>query len=275
MSNSYQGQPLVPIPEGFGLPFYYSSLFNIGVFYLADLEVAQSYLAGTSLLPAIFDGKALVSYNFQHYTGQFPNGSSITQEIELNILAYPETLATHVAEVTYEQYILGEEQSKILGNHRVHVPCDNDGAIAAGVELFGEPKFKTTFTINIPSLNDPSVTSWMFTCNDPNHPNSKEDAIYTVEANLQGLAFVPGNFSPITEYGQHEGKLIGCRWNILQPNQVYFLQENEQDRITLSYGTSDHQMGTDLRKLLDNAQVVAVRTIASPPAAVQARAYYP
>jgi hypothetical protein len=61
MTNSYQGKPLVPIPKGFGLPFYYSSLFNIGVFYLTDLEVAQSYLAGTGLLPAIFDGKALVS----------------------------------------------------------------------------------------------------------------------------------------------------------------------------------------------------------------------
>jgi hypothetical protein len=193
----------------------------------------------------------------------------------LNILAYPETLAAHVAEVTWEQYILGDEQSKILGNHRVHVPCDNDGAIAAGVELFGEPKFKTTFTVNLPSLNDPSVTTWTFTCNDPNHPNSKEDAIFTVEADLQGVSYVPGNFSPITEYGQHEGKLIGCRWNILQPNQVYLLKADEQKRVQLTYGTSDHVMGADLRKLIGDASAVAVRTIASPPVAVQARAYYP
>ena len=40
-----------------------------------------------------------------------------------------------------------------MGNKRVHVPCDSDTAISAGANLFGEPKFKTTFQVNLASRN--------------------------------------------------------------------------------------------------------------------------
>ena len=45
----------------------------------------------------------------------------------------------------------GDDQTKLLGNHRIFVPCDDPVAITAGEELFGEPKFKTTF------LTEPAV----------------------------------------------------------------------------------------------------------------------
>ncbi len=48
---------------------------------------------------------------------------------------------------------MGDDQTKLLGNHRIFVPCDSDVAIDAGEKLFGEPKFKTSFLLNLPSPN--------------------------------------------------------------------------------------------------------------------------
>src|SRR5271163_2679664 len=102
LAQPVAGQPLPPAPAGFQLPFYYSSLSNCEVLYLTDSTVAQPYLAGTGLELATFGGKACVSFNHQLYTAQFPGGASITQEIELNILAYPAAMASVVASVSFE-----------------------------------------------------------------------------------------------------------------------------------------------------------------------------
>ncbi|HCR78038.1 MAG TPA: hypothetical protein DIW37_16845, partial [Chryseobacterium sp.] len=67
---------LPPIPKGFGLPFYYATLFNFEVAFLVDREKVLKYLENTGLTASNFDGKAIVSFNFQNYTGQFPNGAS-------------------------------------------------------------------------------------------------------------------------------------------------------------------------------------------------------
>ncbi|SOD82291.1 hypothetical protein [Spirosoma fluviale] len=175
---------LPPIPTGFGLPFYYATLFNIEVAFLVEQASVIKYLSGTGLRAADFDGKAMVSFNYQQYTGQFPNGSSNTQEIELNIVCYPKSQAKNVAFVTAEQYLRGEEQTKLMGHHRVWVPCDSDTAIQAGIQLFGEPKFKTTFATSIPSLNVPDATTWTVTCNDPVDPAK---AIFTCVADVRQL----------------------------------------------------------------------------------------
>lgn len=263
---------LPPIPEGFGLPFYYATLFNIEVAFLVDREKVVDYVENTGLIAADFDGKAIVSFNFQNYTGQFPNGASTTQEIELNIVCYPESQKDTVAFVTAEQYLRGEEQTKLMGHKRVWVPCDADMAIKAGIELFGEPKFKTSFTTNLPSLNVPGQNSWTVTCNDPD--NSDEN-IFTCEANVADVIPEMSAFSPITEYGQNSGKLIGCRWNILQPTQLHFLQSEEsKKRVTMSYGNSGHPMRKDMEFLIGDTQAFAVRTSMSAPAAIQTRAYY-
>jgi hypothetical protein len=266
------GQPLPSIPAGFGLPFYYSSLFNVGVFYQVEVERVLPYLEGSGLVPAVLDGRAVVSYNFQLYTGQFPQGSSVTQEVELNILAVPENSQELVAIVSFEEYMRGEEQTKLMGNHRVWVPCDNENAIQAGVQLFGEPKFKTTFQVLLASLNDPSQQTWMFSIQDPSLDN---EFIYRVTVDMTGLPAFPGNFSPITEYGRHEGQLIGCRWNMLQPVQTYFLQPADAGRVKLELGTSTHQMKADVQQLIGDTAPGAVRLTQSAPAAIQSRAYYP
>jgi ketosteroid isomerase-like protein len=138
------GQALPDIPQSFTLPFYYASLSNVDVYYLVPPERVAPYLDGTGLTAALFEGQAVVSYNFQLYTGHFSagvnapvsswygSGAGITQELELNIVVYPTARADQVAQVDFQQFILGDEQSKLLGNHRVFVPCDADIAISAG-----------------------------------------------------------------------------------------------------------------------------------------------
>ncbi|MDJ0616462.1 MAG: hypothetical protein QNJ63_06885 [Calothrix sp. MO_192.B10] len=288
------GKPLPSVPYPFTMPFYYASLTNIGVFYLVPGERVMPYLANTGLSPALFEGQALVSFNFQLYAGQFSagidtppekwstSGAGLTQELELNIVSYPTERADQVAEVTFSQFMLGDEQSKLLGNHRVHVPCDADVAIEAGKTLFGEPKFKTTFGVNLPSPNPVRqdtcpykpewVEKWGFRVNDPKDSNK---AIFTCIVDLSGLTKLPGNFSPITEYGTFEGQMIGCRWNILQPMETCFLTSETASRVHLVLGESDHPMKADMAKLIGDSPASAVRTFNSAPAAIQSRAYYP
>lgn len=267
-----QNNQLPPIPQGFGLPFYYATLYNIEVAFLVDRKRVLPYMENTGLIAADFNGKAIVSFNFQNYSGQFPNGVSTTQEIELNIVSYPESQKNNVAFVTAEEYLRGEEQTKIMGHKRVWVPCDADIAIEAGKVLFGEPKFKTTFTIDLPSLNVQSVNTWTVTCNDP---KKSTDSIFTCISDVSGLTPEMVAFSPITEYGYFENKLIGCRWNILQPTNLYFFNAKEgQKRVKMTYGASTHPMKTDMEKLIGDTPAFAVRTSMSAPAAIQTRAYY-
>ena len=284
--------PSVPAP--LTMPFYYASLINCVVHYLVEVRRVEPFLAKTPLKPALFGGRASVAFNFQAYAGQFSGGLAqpsaqwpascigVTQEVELNIVAYPGAQAALLPEVSFEQWIMGDEQSKLMGNHRVFVPCDSDIAIEAGVKLFGEPKFKTTFGINLPSLNpvrkpgtagyEPEwVNTWSFRVNDPEVPAND---IFTCVANLAGLVPEPGNPSPITEYGQHDNRAIACRWNILQPFDTYRLNADQAHRVTLSYGNSGHPMQLAMKDLLDGAHAHAVQTFMSAPAAIQSRAVF-
>ena len=262
---------LPSIPAGFGLPFFYSSLTNFEVMYLVDPGRVGPYLEGTGFAAATFDGRACVSYNYQAYTGQFPGGTGFTQEIELNIVCYPEAQAARTARMSFADFVLGNDQTKLFGNHRVHVPCDSPQAISAGVELFGEPKFLTSFTTSVPALNDPSVETWTVTCNDP---DDAKVAIFTGNADLRGLPVLTADISPQTEYGRHQGEAIGCRWNILQPYRACLLGAADAGRVSLTLGASAHAMRGDLAALIGEAPAAAVRTFQSAPAAIQSRAYF-
>jgi hypothetical protein len=337
------GKSLPPIPAPFTFPFHQSSLSNFGVYFPVPKERVLPYLSGTGLVPALLDGMALVSFNFQLYTGRFaagpgdapetwpPTNASITQEVELCIVAVPATMQHLVANVSFEQFVLGDEQTKLMGNHRVHVPCkyislpdlqftawmhflslftgaadtslvdshslyssssfyfsmytgDAPIAIQAGMEVFGEPKFRTTFNVNLATKNctrkDTKIfqpvwsPTWGFRINDP---DDSSKSICTCTFEPTGLTSVPANFSPITEYGTHQNKMIACRWNILQPMDTYLLSEykSDQSRLKLEFGESSHPMQVDMKKLLTGAKPRAVRIFDSAPAAIQSRAYYP
>ena len=284
--------PSVPAP--FTMPFYYSSLTNVVVYYLVPAKNVESYLANTGLMPALFDGQAMVSYNFQLYSGQFASGvdtpveqwsasgAGLTQELELNIVAYPASRADQIAAIGAVDFIQDGDQTKLYGNHRVWVPCDAPIAIQAGEKLFGEPKFQTTFKVNLASDNpmraagstfSPQwVNSWGFRVDDPTDAGQ---SIFTCIVNTASLTSIPGNISPITEYGSHDGELIGCRWNILQPMTTYLLTPGQRTAVQLTLGQSKHPMRSDLAALIGNASPVAVQTLNSAPVAIQSRAYYP
>lgn len=282
-----------PIPKPFGSPFYYSSLTNVGVFYLVDSDPVANILKDKELQPASFDGKACVMFNFQNYTAQFPFGSSITQEIELQIIAVPNAWAQNAPQMSLQEFLLGGDQTKLLGNFRVWVPCDACVAILAGSEIFGEPKFAANFDTSLPSLNAPDVRKWDFSCYDqsdyqkctdmgnlpspcdiPGLPKSEERLICQCVVDVTGLSPAAGNYSPITEFGEREGRLIAARWNILRPFDTYFLDEQTSNRVTLRIGGSSHGMSRDMQLMIGDAQAAAVRTFLPAPDAIQSRPFY-
>lgn len=278
--SNANGNDMPPIPKGFLLPFYYASLYNCAMYFAVEPRVVAPYLEGKPLRPALFDGKALVYFNYQHYTAQFPAFMSDVGEIELNIVSYPTVAEGKTLSFSARDFILGNDQTKLYGNLRVHVPCDNPNAIKAGIELFGEPKFQTTFDTAMPSWNDdPTSQNWKFTCNDPKaKPNASgggsKPTIFTAEADLLNLSPQPGNVSPTTEYGILDGRLVCCRWNILQPHDTYFLNARQSKRVSVTYGESKHPMRRDMETLVGDRPCIAVQTFASRPAAIQSRAFY-
>lgn len=264
---------LPSIPAPFTLPFYYASLVHLEVLYLVDPDVVYPYLEGTGLVAATFDDRACTGFNYQMYAGAYNSGGDVTQELELNILAYPADQADQVARVGFREFVAGDEQSKLIGNHRVWVPCDNDLAIKAGKELFGEPKFKTAFETDLPVQNAPGLRAWTVTVDDPDHLGDPELGIFTCHADLSGLLPELSTPSPFTEYGVHDG-LIGCRWNVLGDYDTYFFEAGE-DRVRLTYGSSGNPMRADMQRLIGDTPAAVARTLVSQPVAFQSRAYRP
>ena len=309
------------VADTYSLPFYYSALKDIGVFYQVPVENVTGFLDDTGLEPAVIEEKAVVSFNFQSHFEYFTSGCDqdpdswkpfsgfatrelgnpdswkpfsgfATQELELNILAAPKTRIDQACNVTFRQFILGDEQSKILGNHRVWVPCDVEDAVKGGTALFGERKFQTAFKVNLPTRNAVRVTKapeftpvWPQTYGfrvmhppektDNKKPDLRHEFIFTCTIDVTGLTPFPGNFSPITEYGVYDDEMIASRWNILQPMDSFFLDESDAERVKLTFGKSPHKMNTDMQKLIGNAPASAVRTFESPIAAVQSRCFLP
>lgn len=261
------------IPEGLSMPYYYASLTNIEVLYLVDRSRVSTYLKGSGLVAAQFGNRACVSLNLLAFTGQLPFAYSPVTELELNIVALPEAQASEAGEVELAAYLQG---SDLLGNHRVWVPCDNEFAIYAGEQMFSLPHFKTNFRNAVPSLNDPSVKTWTFSCLDPGaDPKAADPAtIFTCQVDLQGLTGAPAAPASVTGYGKANGRLVGARWDLLQPYQTYLLSATDGGRVRLRLGSSLHPMREAVAGLIGESPAVAVRTYQSPPVAVQNRAYY-
>lgn len=283
-ARQLQPPPIDPAYDG--SPFYYASLAVLEVLYLVDVDTLRPYLAGSGLEVATFeDGRAAAGFNFQMYTSMFPGSMGTIMEIELNAFAYPS--GAHQPMLSFHDWVTGADESRLIGSHRVHVPCDDDVAIAAGMKLYGEPKFKTQFLADFPLPNGPGGTAWSFVCCDPAHPPAGDDAdarahaIYTCSAQLAGLGAVLSDPSPVTVYGAvtvdgpTKGRPVGARWNILRPFETYFLGPGDGARVLLGYGASNHPMQADVRRMVGDAPAVVVRTTVSPPAAIQSRTYWP
>lgn len=215
-----------PIPEGLAMPFYYASLQTHWVYIPVDLDLAHRALSKTACEPYVFhDVKTAVAViNFQRYTNTGNSYLGTTDEVELNILAFPRSARGRVASaMTLAQYAYGEDYQKVIGPFRLHVPATNSVAVSAGRNLFGEPKFVAFFDTAVPSLNNPppnspilpelrgvtpqSPTCWKYTAyasvpapgKDPPYAQGKD--IYTLEIDLKGIDPILANASELVEYG--------------------------------------------------------------------------
>ena len=281
-----------PEDANFKMPFFYGSLSLLWTYYWVDVRAVLPYLKDTRLKPARFSdpaakGKALVSLNFQNYGALLSMAVSSVNEIEFNIHAYPEAAEKDVPVMSLADYLRGQEQTKLIGEFRLHVPADNTIAVSAGVTVFGERKFYTTFSYNVPSPNSPDVRTFDYTVFDPTFENDATKAIYTLSADLSQMAGTPGNASPLTLYsmlpggpnrppGGRDMDLIGSRWNMLGLYEEFLdLKAADQAKFKLAWGKTSHPMARDGRALLgNNAKVIAARLFHSPPAAVENRPYY-
>ena len=140
---------------------------------------------------------------------------SVTNEVELDIISYPAQWKKEgrVPDISLEDFVLGQEQTKTIGSYRLDVPADNLVAVKAGADEFGEQKFFTLFDYEVPCENNASasLTDWSYTVLDPAYaaqlqknppknpaPPPPSGFIYKIEAHLGNLSPQTGNPSPIT-----------------------------------------------------------------------------
>jgi hypothetical protein len=267
---------LAPVPDGLSMPFYYHSLLNCELFFYVKPDVLQPYLSDTGLSLALMDNYGIVTYNFQNYTAQFAGFDSVVLELEYNILAYPTSRAKNTPTLSLAEFLHGDDQTKLIGNHHVHVACTNANAVDAGKKLFSEPKFLANINSNVPSPNSPGIDTWSFVCSDYDqaNPGNTQPMIFQTDIDLRSFEPVIGNASPNTEYGYVNNKLVSARWNIYGVFLTYSPESTRPLNVKLTYGTSTVPMRTDAQKMLDGARCGAVRTFQSAPVATQARAFF-
>lgn len=184
--------------------FNYGSLQSLMVFFSVPVERVLPLLKGTGLEPGIFDGQALVNLNFERYAGFGSTYSSYVDEVEFNVVVFPTFRAGTEPQLTVQQYLNGEDQSKTYGNYRINVPCDSPVAVQAGSQKYGEVKFVASFNFAVPDVNDPSVQTWWIRCYaTPSAPKSQLPFIFDLQVNTT----VPGAptpgispFSPVPAY---------------------------------------------------------------------------
>ena len=139
--------------------------------------------------------------------------------------------------MTWQQYLLGEDQTKTIGGYRLHVPCDNAIAVKAGRGLYGEPKYLATFTCAVPCLNgppSPPSSAWSYQVYaEPSPPSAPAGGaptqgplIYGLECDLAGITPIPANQSPLIEYGVFSdaggaARLVGNHWDFYGPFETY------------------------------------------------------
>ncbi|MFD5916925.1 hypothetical protein ACFVYP_04010 [Kitasatospora sp. NPDC058201] len=303
------GLPLPPVPEPYHLPFHYGALHNIGVDYLVEPGPVRELLAKRhpALAAAEFGDRACVSLNYQLYFAQYPTGGGITEEVEINVIAYPRNAADRLPAVGYGEYARGYDRTGLLGIARLHVLCDNPLAIDAGTRLYAEPKYPGWFVTVLPSLNAAAVHDrWSFSCrraalepdrtdaadghdgpdgqggqdgqdgaDAPRRLRRYDEELLAVEADLAGLDGEPVVNTPITGYGtDQEGRLLAGPLLVHQPYRFHPLDDRTAGRIRLTLGDRTAEAVGDLARLVGEAPAAGVWTYQSAPVAAHHRAYY-
>jgi hypothetical protein len=291
------GQLPPAIPSDWGYAFYYGSLSWLTVYYRVPLSVLEPHLNNTGFVPAVFaDGDGAVGLNPMTYGSHLENLVEATTEAELNVLAYPADRASAVPVVAFTDFLLGMEQTKIIGNYRLWVPCDDPIAVEAGRAMFGENKFTTTLPYSFPGPNSPA-TAWTFLCCDPNSPSTPQHGcdpgkgcdpanpnlfIFRLTANLQGAVPVLGSNSPILDYSVRMAepdepplRPIGSVRNLLGPLQTYLAAPGGAlEDVVVTTGSSTHPMTEAVRELVAGRPCVAAQIFQSASPVIESRPFW-
>lgn len=290
-----------PLPGGFQEPFWYASLQSFWLYYRVDPELLVRrlpHLPGHDALHvALFDfgggeHAGLVSLDFQRYTGHGPSYLETANEVEFNLYAYPQAREPDVPLMTWQQYLLGEDQTKTIGGYRLHVPCDNAIAVKAGRGLYGEPKYSATFDCSVPCLNgppSPPSTAWTYqvyaapTASGGSSPPVQGPLIYGLQCDLGGVESIPANPSPLIEYGvlpdsAGTSRLVGNHWDFYGPFDTYMPTAPQSAlKAEITLGTDPDDTGTiaDLQELIGSTQPLAAQVYTSAPVSAESRGWYP
>ncbi len=307
MPQSPWKQVFTPFKKPFSMPFYYDAVSFFWTYFSVPMERVEPHLTGTGLTAARFtdletDDHAIVSLNFQNYLSNLGMLLTTVLEVEFNIHCFPTSKEHETPLMSFREYLMGQEQTKWIGGFRLHVPADDEIAVKAGTLMFGERKFKTGFTFNVPVANNPNPPKgeewrWVYTVFDPSvdvnkSPNSS-DFIYRLKANLDHLGRpTMTNPSPLTLYSllpggkDHPpgfGTLNLSRWNIFGFDKTWFDTDksswtdshgHQQPVVKVECGESTHAMRKDTQDIIGDIPACAVRYYQSPPAAVENRAFW-
>jgi hypothetical protein len=302
MSGQVDQSRLFPkAPDGFTMPFFYASLQSFWVYYLVETHLIEAVLPNSApeqrlKVARFLDGDreyGMVSLDFQRYTGHASGFLEHVEEVEFNVYVYPEVRDGEVPLLSWQDYLMGKDQTKTVGGYRIHVPCNNPGAVAAGRGFYGEPKYLAYFQYTVPSPNDASVTTWDYSVLESIPPTpalAKEypfvdltkpgPLIYQLQADVAGVPTVAANASPLIEYGVNpygSQVVVANFWNFFGAFQTAFLTPEQAAKVTLTLGSTDDPQGLrrDLQNLCANRLPVAVQSFDSPVVSAEGGPWFP
>ncbi len=313
--------PTPKMPASDGPPFYYASFTGLWVYQLVDLAAANALMKaqGPGFAPYDFGGgKALANLNMMMYAGHsgqndpqayidilkpinptgtvYPASFGVegSNECEFNIVCFPTARLNQLQmNMSVMDFVTGNDHTKLLGNFRVGVPCDDRIAVYWGTQNFGENKIMThPFLYKVPSPNNLDqttnlpITSWNvivpgtvaeafnfsfanFTCS----PN-----MLSLSVDVSSLLPQPSNASEIIDYSlftqNNTTRPVGSRRNVFGMFKAYDLRTNGAGHVVVSVGNSKHPLVSTMQKLLLGAPIVAVQTFQSQPVVAESSLYY-
>jgi hypothetical protein len=299
------GEPFPPTPADWGIAFFYGTLSCAWVHWKVPPNLVAP-LVPAGFKPALFDGQAVVNVDFQAYTATFNNGLEMTNEMELNLVVYPEAREAYVPALPLYDYLVGMEQQKIIGNYRLAVSCDDLVAIYYGRLVFGENKYTGTFNYTIPNVNGQSSNVlygpplWDIVAFDsptpipttpPTNPPPVAQGVKICQLTID-TSKVSGSRvaapSPFVRYSRWPAippagpepvvipsRPAGSHWNVLGPHQLSMIEPPAPNPVTLTLGPSTGPMAAALNQLnLANLPPVAITTYQSQPSAIEGRPFF-
>lgn len=289
-----------PLPPGLSFPFYYASLQCLWVYWRTPIEAAEAALARSAAFDTGLEvtrftddgGTAGAVLNFQRYTAHLPEGLATTNEVEFNLLCHPRS-APLVPELGITDYIEGVDQTRSIGQLRLHVAADNEFAVWAGRKGFGENKFYAKFLYRAPTLNDPTGDArWTTTPYEPGYVASEQGVdrpregradqfLYSLEVELARAEWSPCTPTPLTEFALGLGRTVVTRWTLLGTFRTCALDGSPGRRTGFRLGPAAaatdpafRAMHADLAALVEGQTAIAAQVFESPPACAEPPGYF-